>query len=139
MTRSATITHEFVDYIPDNLEDGVLYISIAFATAAHLCCCGCRREVTTPFTRTDWKLIYDGESVSLQPSIGNWSFPCQSHYIITGNRVRWVDRWSPERIAQGRQSDIRRKRGDIETNSTPTTVAERKHTWWRRLLLPWRR
>lgn len=102
--------HEFVEYIPNNLEAGVLYISITFATAAHLCCCGCRREVTTPFTRTDWKLIYDGESVSLQPSIGNWSFPCQSHYIITGNSVRWVDRWSPERIVQGRQADTRCER-----------------------------
>jgi len=28
--------------------------------------------------------------VSLAPSIGNWSFPCNSHYWITGNEVRWA-------------------------------------------------
>jgi hypothetical protein len=91
MSRRTAIAPEFVDLIPDRLEDGVLYISIGYGTAAHACCCGCGREVTTPLTRADWRLIFDGESVSLQPSIGNRSFPCQSHYFITMNRIRWVE------------------------------------------------
>jgi len=32
---------EFVEYIPNMLEIGVLYISIPYQTASHLCACGC--------------------------------------------------------------------------------------------------
>ena len=89
MKRQASLKHMFVEFIPDRLESGALYVSMAFATVAHRCCCGCGSEVVTPLSPTDWKLIFDGESVSLEPSIGNWSFPCQSHYWITGGKIRW--------------------------------------------------
>jgi hypothetical protein len=79
----ASIRHEFVDLIPDALEDGVLYVSVQYATALHLCCCGCGSEVVTPLSPTDWSLTFDGDTVSLRPSIGNYSFPCRSHYFIT--------------------------------------------------------
>lgn len=101
--------HEFVEYVPDNLADGVLYISIPFATAVHRCCCGCGSEVVTPITPTDWSLTFDGESISLSASIGNWSLACQSHYYINHNQVRWVEKWSPEMIAVGRAMDRRAK------------------------------
>jgi hypothetical protein len=35
-------------------------------------------------------LAFDGESISLYPSIGNWNFACQSHYWIRRNEVRWA-------------------------------------------------
>jgi hypothetical protein len=105
MTRIARVRHEFVHYIPENLSDGVLYISIPYATAAHSCCCGCGNEVVTPITPTDWRLCFDGETVSLWPSIGSWSFACQSHYWITQGRVRWGLRWSKEQIDAGRERD----------------------------------
>ncbi|WP_328708865.1 DUF6527 family protein [Microbispora hainanensis] len=89
MTR-LTMTYEFVDHAPENLEEGILYISIPFTSVLHLCCCGCGREVVTPLNPRDWRLIFDGETVSLEPSIGNWSFPCQSHYWIRNSTVRWV-------------------------------------------------
>lgn len=81
------LSHEFVPSIPDTLEEGVVYISIPYATAVHLCCCGCKNEVVTPITPTDWELTFDGETISLYPSIGNWGFACQSHYWIRRNRV----------------------------------------------------
>ena len=87
MKPEMLLTHEFVEFIPDELKEGIVYVSVMFATVAHKCCCGCGREVVTPLSPTDWKLIYDGQSVSLEPSIGNWSFACQSHYWIRGNRV----------------------------------------------------
>ena len=59
---------------PDELEQGTIYVSIRFATASHLCCCGCGNKVVTPIRPTDWKLIFDGKTISLDPSIGNWSF-----------------------------------------------------------------
>jgi Family of unknown function (DUF6527) len=74
MKRQTALTHEFVEYIPDELKDGVLYVSMPFATVAHKCCCGCGKEVVTPLSPTDWTLIFDGKSITLDPSIGNWSF-----------------------------------------------------------------
>ena len=41
------IAHEFVEFIPEKLEEGVVYVSFEYATAMHLCCCGCGREVST--------------------------------------------------------------------------------------------
>lgn len=105
MSPTAQFEHEFITAIPEALEKSVLYVSILYATAAHLCACGCGREVITPITPNDWQLTFDGEVVSLHPSIGNWSFPCQSHYLIKGGRVRWLPRLSREQIERGRERD----------------------------------
>jgi hypothetical protein len=72
------------------LDQGVVYISIQHAIAVHACACGCGTEVPTPFSPSDWKLTFDGDSVTLAPSIGNWELPCQSHYWIRRNQVRWI-------------------------------------------------
>src|SRR5439155_2934574 len=98
MKRETTLTHEFVEYIPQDLKDATVYVSIPFATAAHRCCCGCGKEVVTPISPTDWQLTFDGETISLEPSIGNWSFECQSHYWIKRNKVKWARRWSQREI-----------------------------------------
>jgi len=103
--KPITLVHKFVEHIPDALEDATLYISIPFATAVHKCCCGCGSEVVTPLSPTDWKLIFDGVSISLTPSIGNWSFSCQSHYWIINNKVKWARKWSQEEIDAGRNHD----------------------------------
>lgn len=103
------ISHRFVLNIPEKLEEGVLYISMEYATAIHLCCCGCKNEVVTPFSLTDWELKYNGKTISLSPSIGNWSFPCQSHYWISNSNVRWIPRWNQNEISQGRKKDKKSK------------------------------
>src|SRR5688572_343819 len=105
MKPELTLRHEFVEYIPEVLQDGTIYISIAFATASHRCCCGCGKEIVTPLSPTDWKLIFDGESISLDPSIGNWGLPCQSHYWIRQNHVRWAERWTSDQIEAERIHD----------------------------------
>ena len=99
------LAHKFVEFIPDALDEGVLYVSLTYGTVSHRCCCGCGREVVTPLTPTDWKLIFDGETVSLYPSIGNWNFPCRSHYWITHNHVEWAEDWSEWRIAGAEAKD----------------------------------
>lgn len=66
--------------IPARLEGGVLHISRKYKTMSHLCCCGCGNKVVTPLNPSGWKLTESSGSVSLDPSIGNLSFPCQSHY-----------------------------------------------------------
>lgn len=122
MKRTSHIRYSFVDYIPANLEEGVLYISIEFRIASHKCACGCGKEVVTPFSPTDWALIYDGESISLNPSIGNWGFECQSHYWIKQNQVVWAAQWSQEAIDTNRVRDRVNKETYFEKQSTRNTV-----------------
>lgn len=105
--RRASFTHEFVEYMPSELQEGVLYISMQYATAVHKCACGCGNKVVTPISPADWQLFFDGDTVSLTPSIGNWEFPCRSHYWIKSNKVRWAGAWTPEQIAAGKQREMR--------------------------------
>ena len=72
------------------IEEGILYISVEYCTAIHKCVCGCGNEVVTPLSPTDWEIIFDGKTVSLDPSIGNWNFDCKSHYWIIKNRIRFA-------------------------------------------------
>lgn len=105
MTPEIVLKHQFVEFIPEQLEQGTVYVSIRFATASHLCVCGCGNKVVTPIRPTDWTLIFDGKTISFEPSIGNWSFQCQSHYYIRKNRVKWAPKWSREQIERGRRYD----------------------------------
>jgi hypothetical protein len=54
--------------IPDVLDRDKVYISLDYNTVPHLCACGCGEEVVTPLQPSEWKVIYDGETVSLHPS-----------------------------------------------------------------------
>jgi hypothetical protein len=119
MKRSVTLTHEFVEYIPSALKDGMIYVSMTFATAVHKCCCGCGNEVVTPLSPTDWKLIFDGVSISLDPSIGNWGFDCKSHYFIRRNKVIWAPQWSSKKIDAGRSHDAVAKERYFDSTGTP--------------------
>jgi hypothetical protein len=105
MKQGIVLKHKFVESLPDTLDEKTLYVCMEFATAAHKCCCGCGNEVVTPLSPTDWKLMYDGRVVTLNPSIGNWSFPCRSHYWIRGDRVEWAPSWSDAEVRAGRMHD----------------------------------
>lgn len=116
--------HRFSEFIPEQLDEGVLYITMDYGTVVHLCPCGCGNKVVTPLTPTDWELRFNGKEVTLGPSIGNWSFPCKSHYWIIRNTVRWARRWTADEIEGGRQEDreakrdyYRRERNEIEDNN----------------------
>lgn len=103
------LSHKFVKNIPENPENGVVYVSVDYSTAIHKCCCGCGKEVVTPLSPTGWKLIFDGKTISLYPSIGNWNYPCQSHYWIRNNEVIWAPRWTKKQIEHGRKEEERNK------------------------------
>jgi hypothetical protein len=107
--RLKVIEPAFVEFIPTELEQGKLYISMLYATTMHLCACGCGcgNKVVLPLSPAEWQLYFDGESISLTPSIGNWQFPCRSHYWIKKNEVRWAGRWTDSQIAAGRQRDAK--------------------------------
>jgi hypothetical protein len=143
VTRLQRLQHRFLDLIPADLERGVLYITVEYATAVHSCACGCGGRVVTPFTPTDWQLLFDGETVSLSPSIGNWSFDCQSHYWVRRNRIDWAPQWSAARIARGRelarQATASRVDGAPVPVSTPDPLRPRPLLWLARLALAIRR
>ncbi len=134
MTRISELTPVFVECIPEELREGVLYISVVYATAAHLCCCCCGQEVVTTLSPTDWQLKFDGRSVSLTPSVGNWNFPCQSHYWIIENRVEWSARWSKRQIEAGRGRDQRRKADYFGERPSDTRQPIVPTSWIGRLL-----
>lgn len=104
-----TLRHKFVEFIPQEMEEGILYISIEYCTAIHNCMCGCGSKVVTPLSPTDWKLTFNGKAVTLYPSIGNWSFDCQSHYWIKNNKVEFAGRWTEREIRVGREKDLESK------------------------------
>lgn len=107
MSRVGSIRHEFVEFMPPALEDGVLYVSIEYGTMAHRCCCGCGNKVVTPLSPAQWRLTYDGESVSLSPSVGSHDLACRSHYWIRENRVHWARKWTEDQVTEGRAADRR--------------------------------
>lgn len=104
-----TLQHKFVSSIPDQIDELTLYITVEYRTAIHKCVCGCGNEVITPFSPTDWELSFNGDFVSLSPSIGNWSFKCQSHYWIVKNEIIHASKWYKYEIDQNRKEDKKNK------------------------------
>lgn len=128
------LEHEFVEFIPKEPEGGKLYISIRFKTAVHLCACGCGIKTVTPLSPTDWRLTFDGTTVSLYPSIGNWGFPCRSHYWITNNELRWSTDWSDEEIRYGRDLNRLAKEKYFNQPEEKLIVQKpkvKKSSWWK--------
>ncbi len=128
------LTHMFIDHFPEKLTQDVVYISFPHALVAHLCCCGCGYEVVTPLAPREWKLTLDGVSVSLHPSIGNWSFPCKSHYWIRNNTVIWARQWTKEEISASRAASratnqpARRTKPPVSAQSAAASCLAFR--WW---------
>lgn len=139
MMRRHRFEHRFVQNIPEKLEPGVLYISMEYATAAHSCFCGCGEEVVTPFSPTDWKMTYDGETVSLWPSIGSWTLPCRSHYVMDRGRILEAGNWSDAEVAAERRRDraakenyygVPRHGGAAEPTPAALPPPRAREGWW---------
>jgi len=135
----AILSHRFVDFIPEKVDEGVLYVSLTYGTVIHRCCCGCGREVVTPLSPADWKLIFDGETISLTPSIGNWNFPCRSHYWIRNNRAEWVEDWPGSTVGSGIPIDSTIEKKHPKTQKTrhktesPQKAFLKKNSFWHKI------
>ncbi|MBK0116116.1 MULTISPECIES: DUF6527 family protein [unclassified Delftia] len=136
------LEHLVVHSLPEPLKSGILYVTSDQDLAAHLCACGCGKEVITPLSPTDWELTLRKDVASLWPSIGNWSFPCRSHYIVRGGRVVWASDMSEAAIQRGRQSSRTRKdlyyseqQGNLENMDVPPSPPSvSKEFFWKSLL-----
>lgn len=119
------LQHKFVEFIPEKVEEGILYISIEYCTAIHKCVCGCGSEVVTPLSPTDWRLTFNGKTITLHPSIGNWNFECQSHYWIQKNQIQYARNWKESEIKNSRRRDKAAKEffyNDDKTSKTEGMV-----------------
>lgn len=134
MRAGVKIKHEFVEFIPKEREDGVLYVSIPYATAVHSCFCGCGLKVVTPISPVGWQLTFDGETVTLFPSVGSWNFPCRSHYFIRRDAVVWGENMSQCEIELGRARDHQARDQHFGTQTDdPTHARKKKRGFWDRL------
>jgi hypothetical protein len=114
-TDGYVVKHVFVELMPTALEKRTLYISVKYKTAVHLCLCGCGRKVVTPLSPAGWRMTFDGRTVSLYPSIGNWNLECRSHYWISNSRVKWAEAWTRDRVEAGFARDEQLRRAYYES------------------------
>ena len=87
MPSQVEITPVYVKYIPEEKQQGILYISKEYNTTSHLCLCGCGNLTVIPIHGKDagwWNLIEEDGKVSIYPSIGNQKI-CGAHYWIKNN------------------------------------------------------
>jgi uncharacterized protein DUF6527 len=101
--RVARVTPEFVMYIPEELAEGIVYVSIQYKVVAHLCCCGCGEKVVTPLDPAQWSVTYDGETISLDHSIAGGD--CNSHYFIKRGTVSWAPTLTERQLALAARRD----------------------------------
>lgn len=119
-----------IELLPSSLDNGVLYVSKKYKTAAHLCCCGCGNKVVTPLKPGGWKFTGKaGRGATLYPSIGNFSFPCRSHYWITNGHVIDAPAWTDRQIQYGRQAD-HRAREEFYSRSVIGRIWHNVATWF---------
>ena len=123
----------FVEEIPEQLDDGVLYISIRYGIVMHRCAAGCGRETVNPLSPAQWSFSYNGTDVSLSPSIGNWDHPCRSHYWIRRGRVEWAAPWTRQQVVEGRLDDQRQLDDLYATSPVASPAPLRRSGWMRRL------
>ena len=93
---------QITETIPEDIEEGILYVSFTYWTTAHKCGCGCGQKVVLRLSPKHWAITLNGESVSMYPSIGNWQLPCRSHYWIEEGRILQARRWSDAEIMRNR-------------------------------------
>lgn len=120
----------FVSYVPRDLEDGRLYISMEYATAVHLCACGCGTKTVTPLSRGGWTLTFNG-AVTLRPSVGNGQARCRSHYLVNDDKIQWLP---PIGAAATRVAIARDRDAAASVHTIPAPVG-----WWSRLKAALRR
>ena len=115
----------FVELMPPVLEPGLLYISTEYRVTKHLCASGCGQPIALPLHPGQWRFTYDGEHVSLAPSVGNASLPCRAHYWIQDSQVVWA---APLTSKDARRGRIRDR---AAVDRPPRVRQEVQHEHWR--------
>lgn len=110
----------YLNQFPEQLQEGILYISEEFSLTGHKCCCGCGEDVYLKLGPAKWQLIKEADdTVSLHPSVGNWKYACRSHYWISSNEVLAAGPMSTGKIRRVQERDRRDRQRAIEQLNEP--------------------
>lgn len=124
--KTLSVVPRYVVHLPEQLEEGILYISEEFSLTAHLCCCGCGEEVSLPLNPARWSISRSRTgAVSVCPSVGNWKYKCRSHYWIKENQVIDAGPMSARAIEQVIQRDKRDRDAYVALSNQPEHLS-----WW---------
>ncbi|MBB4263757.1 DUF6527 family protein [Bradyrhizobium sp. CIR3A] len=127
--KLSTLKLQRVEYMPKQLESGILYVSEKFSAAAHLCACGCGEKIRTPLGPTEWSVKETTGGPSVWPSVGNWQKACQSHYVIQNGKIIWHDQWSAAQIAAGSRSEQERRKAHYDAMYAQKSLSQRFGQW----------
>ena len=93
-TKRVEIEPIYTETLPDvsEMEENKIYISKKYNCTGHRCFCGCGLLTILPIGKKHgWTLTeQDNGQVSFHPSVGNYQYPCKSHYIIYKNGANFV-------------------------------------------------
>lgn len=95
MAKTTELKPEFILTMPEEIKEGILYISMEYGASEHRCPCGCGESTYLPFnTETvdnphEWKLTNNNNLITLEPSVGSFQIACKSHYYIRENKIVW--------------------------------------------------
>jgi len=95
------IKHIVVEVMPefDGMAVDTIYVfwyDEEHGVSIHRCMCGCGNQTVMPFIKKGltinsnkvWKLSFVNGKIDFEGSVGNYSFPCKSHYMIQKGQVR---------------------------------------------------
>ena len=130
---TSNIKLQYVESMPKEIVPDTLYVSERFQVAVHQCACGCGEKVVTPLGPTEWSFTEEKGKPSLNPSIGNWQFPCRSHYWVTDGEIQWSYQWTDEEIIHGRKKEQERREAYLnqKTNASRKSLLKRFIEWLR--------
>lgn len=123
-----------VQFMPKELQPGVLYYAEEYGAAAHLCACGCGSKIRTPIDETEWSIKEEKDGPSLHPSVGNWQKPCRSHYLIRRGKVIWCSALTEEEIQEGRRLEHENRVAYFDKKKHRKKKARSLWDWLRKFL-----
>lgn len=135
MNRVSHFEPKFVELMPKVLESGILYVSTTYLLMVHLCACGCKEKVVLPIHPKQWRFTYNGDDVTVRPSVGNIETACNSHYWIINGDVEWSTDISSTEAARKRtrdQQEVSRYSDKPKFNSNSQHVS--KKSLWDRII-----
>jgi len=90
--RKESVTPEYIEFMPevDDMKENTIYISLKFSVTGHRCLCGCGSLTILPINNDGWNMTDNDNKLTFTPSVGNFQYPCKSHYIITKGVANFV-------------------------------------------------
>ena len=138
------LTPLFLPVLPptSDIEEGFLYVSMAYRTINLRCPCGCGGLTPISLHPTRWSLVFDGRHVSIvgpqnsEGSIWNPQLTCGSHYLIRRSKVipcNRLDRVLRHGYFRRDESAMLKYRESLDVGDPRLPALERVGRWWRRI------